>query len=75
MTSQDPVAHTDLLGAPDHLESSDREFAKRLEQLARRRAVTRADRDRAIADLLVHTDTEAALSYLGLDLDELRREP
>lgn len=75
MSSQDPSALTALVRDPDHFESTDQEFARRLEQLARRRAITMAARHQAIADLLAHTDPAAALSYLGLDLDELRRHP
>ena len=75
MTSQDPESLFELLGDQDHFESSDREFLRRLAGLARRRAATRAARDEAIGDLLAHTTAEAARAYLGLDLDELRRQP
>lgn len=75
MNSQDGDQLSDLFGQPHDLEPSDQEFLRRLDRLARRRAVTRAARREAMANLLAHTTAEAAMAYLGLDLDELRQEP
>lgn len=73
MTSQEPYERR--LYEPDGLMPSDLEFLHRLDRLARRRVVTRAARDQAMTKLSARTDSEDALAYLGLDLDELRREP
>lgn len=68
------LVHQLSLVDPDHLMASDLDFLHRLERLARRRTVTRAARDQAIAQLLAQTTAEDALADVGLDLDELRRE-
>lgn len=73
MTIQEPYERR--LYDPDALIPSDREFLHRLDRLAHRRVVTRAARDQAMATLSAGSDSEDALAYLGLDLDELRREP
>jgi hypothetical protein len=72
---QGPESLLESLNDPTGLLPSDRDFLRRLDQLARRRAVTRAARDLAMANLQAPADAEEALAYLGLDVDELRREP
>lgn len=64
----------DSLPGPDR-SLTDRDYLRRLDLLARRRVRTRIGRDQAIATLLAQATTEDALLYLGLDLDELRRQP
>lgn len=70
MTDQDP----DSLPGPDG-SLTDQDYLRRLNLLARRRVRTRIGRDQAIAVLLAQATTDDALLYLGLDLDELRRQP